>query len=163
MDLTLDLGNSGLIPSGSTRRAGTGVVRLATNLWPYAGGYQLWAGDCLDSDPLTTGDARANPVSVVPATVATANVDLARLAVTVKRGAAGISGVTVVAVHAADSSCATGDLVTLGATGAGGLLKVSLPYGTWTLQAVGQTKSGSWPITTVRRGQAAAAAQVNIT
>jgi hypothetical protein len=95
--------------------------------------------------------------------VATANVDLARLAVTVKRGAAGISGVTVVAVHAADSSCATGDLVTLGATGAGGLLKVSLPYGTWTLQAVGQTKSGSWPITTVRRGQAAAAAQVNIT
>lgn len=163
-DLTLALGNSGLLPSGSTSRPAppNGVTRIATNLWPYSSGYQLWAGDCLDADPLTTGDPRAAPVTVTPGSTTSANVDLGQVGLAVARGSSGVPGVTVQAVHATDSSCPAGDTVTLGVTGALGVLRASLPYGTWTLKAVGETASGSWPTVIVRRGQPRPLALVSI-
>lgn len=155
MDLTLVLGNGGLLPAGSVSRPGAGATRSANNLWPYPSGYQLWAGDCLDSDPLTTGDARAAPVTVSPGSAVSANVDLGRVWVFVAHDNSGWiadPNVTVQAVHVADTSCPAGDLVTLGQTNAMGYLKTSLPYGTWELRAVGKTTSGGWPTVTIKRG-----------
>lgn len=153
MDLTLDLGNAGLLPAGSISRPGTGVTRSVGGLWPYLSGYQLWAGDCLDSDPLTTGDPRADPVTTSPGGTVAADVDLGALDVKLRRGGAAVAGRTIIAVHQADSSCSSGDLVTLGTTDGVGKLSVSLPYGTWELQSVGDTPMApGWPSVTIRRG-----------
>ncbi|HEY7282220.1 MAG TPA: prepilin-type N-terminal cleavage/methylation domain-containing protein, partial [Actinomycetota bacterium] len=52
--VAVSLGNSHLIPVGTKAVAGSGASRTVSNLFPYADGYQLWAGDCADADPLGT-------------------------------------------------------------------------------------------------------------
>ena len=38
---------------------GSGTTRTITPLFPYASGYQVWAGDCADADPAAyTGGSR---------------------------------------------------------------------------------------------------------
>jgi len=126
----VSLGNSALLPNGYKSVTGTGTTRTLTNQWPYASGYQLWGGACIDADPGDTGDL---PVASDPGVTATGRVFLPPLQVTTPA-----AGQVVTATHDAASGCAAYSMV-LGTTGGGGVLKTSLPYGTWKLTRSGST------------------------
>jgi prepilin-type N-terminal cleavage/methylation domain-containing protein len=128
------LANSGLVPSGMAAYTGTGSPRTLSNLWPYLSGYQLWAGDCLDADPQYYGGARTAPVAVDPGVTASPDVDLQPVDISVMKLSTGLlqSGLTIVATHAPDAGCPSGESYTLGVTNSGGV-KAALPYGKWTL------------------------------
>jgi hypothetical protein len=49
--LSVDVGNSALVPTGSKEFPGAGAIRTVGNLYPYADGYEAWAGSCADADP----------------------------------------------------------------------------------------------------------------
>lgn len=124
--IPITVANSAITPTGSRAITGTGATRSMTDLFPFHSGYELWAGNCADSDP---GDFRDPPVVTDPGGSATAQVPLAPVTVTAPSG-------TITATHAADTSCSSGMTVTLG-TPSGGSLKTSLPYGKWTLSRSG--------------------------
>ena len=47
----ISLGNTHLLPLGVMPTSGSGNPRTITGLFPYADGYQTWAGACSDADP----------------------------------------------------------------------------------------------------------------
>jgi prepilin-type N-terminal cleavage/methylation domain-containing protein len=155
-DIPLTLGNSGLLPSGSTPKAGSrndiqqtvlGVMksnRTVADLWPFTSGYQLWAGGCLDADPKATGQTRADAVASQSGGLTGAQVDLAPLDVS---GA--VSGAIINAVHAPDTACPAGGNIKLGVANAAGTLKTSLPYGNWKI-----TDGVHKALPTLKRGDA---------
>jgi type II secretory pathway pseudopilin PulG len=120
--IALTLGNSALQPVGTRAVPGTGDHRTIPHLWPYPSGYQVWAGSCQDADPQFTGGQRDLPVTHADWPVA-----LGALEVN------GAANQPVVAKHAADGLCTSGETLQLGTTGAGGMLRTSLPYGTWSI------------------------------
>jgi prepilin-type N-terminal cleavage/methylation domain-containing protein len=147
------IGNSGLQPRGTLTATGSGTTRAIDSLFPFAGGYQVWAGSCGDADPEGTvrtpqgnpgapyhdGGRREAPVSAEPGQRAAATVVLAELDVLVTddEGDA-LVGYPVRAVHDPDpDTCTSGETYDLGSTDASGYVRVSLPFGTWRLQATG--------------------------
>ena len=137
------LGNSGLLPSGAARATSTSGTqpRTISNLWPYASGYQLWSGGCLDNDPqytaATSGYDREPPVAVTPGGTSTATIDLAPIDLV---NGSGSAKTAVTAVQATDNACPKistyagadyGAKVVFGTVNATTTLKSSLPYGTW--------------------------------
>lgn len=132
--MVVSIGNSAIQPVGSRSIAGAGDPRVLANLWPYPSGYQLWAGGCQDSDPDFTGDQRDLPVAAPAGGSTDATVTLAPLEI---RAAASRA---VTAKHAADGLCPGGATIQLGNTDPSGLLKVSIPYGTWTITVGTATK-----------------------
>ncbi len=60
------------------------------------------------------------------------------------------------AVHAADSSCASGEVFDLGSVSLGQVVKVALPWGTWRLQL---TSTGNVPTQTLTLASTVPAAQ----
>lgn len=145
------LGNSALLPAGAAAATATSGTnpRTLTNLWPYASGYQLWAGRCLDNDPAytaeRTGQDRDDPVVVTPGDTTDANVALAGVSLVNGSGSAR-NNVTAIQVPVRDGSGAVvdscpslgtfqtkdyGAKVVLGTVNAGTTLKTSLPFGTW--------------------------------
>lgn len=124
--LPVTLGNSALVPSGARSVAGGGNTRTLSNLWAYPSGYQVWAGSCLDNDPQFNGGSRDLPVAVSPGGISTATLALEPVRVT---GAP--SNRTVVATQSSDSSCASGQSITLGTSAGDGSLMTSLPLGDW--------------------------------
>jgi type II secretory pathway pseudopilin PulG len=127
--LPVVLGNSALVPAGSKAFSGTGNGRFVRDLWAYPSGYQVWAGDCVDNDPQYSGGTRGLPVVVNPGQTTTAKARLEPLDVS------GQFGLVVQATQVADSSCASGQTVTLGTLPLLGNLRTSLPPGEWTLKA----------------------------
>ncbi|WP_168929343.1 prepilin-type N-terminal cleavage/methylation domain-containing protein [Nocardioides sp. GY 10113] len=123
--------------AGSVERTGSGNNRTVSDLWPYASGYEIWAGHCLDNDPANLGEARA-PVAVSdPGTTTSIEVALAPL--TVSWGGAGaITAVSNPSIDNPQSPCAA-TTVDLG-TPSGGVLATSLPYGRWTIKAGSASK-----------------------
>ena len=57
--------------------------------------------------------------------------------------------VQIRAVHGADQGCPSGETYLLGTTTSSGNLKASLPWGTWRIEAVGASPTGSWPTVTL--------------
>lgn len=149
----LTLANTGLLPAGTKSFPGTGVVRTLTSLFPYSDGYTAWAGSCDDADPegadgtgtrYWPGAQRDNAISVDPGGTVAATLTMSTLNVQFERDS-GSGSVTVVAVHAADTMCGSGETLTLTAfSGTSGNQLVALPYGTWTIQALGQTAASAW-------------------
>ena len=149
----LTLANTGLLPAGSKSFPGTGVVRTLTSLFPYSDGYTAWAGGCEDADPegadgtgtrYWPGAQRENAISVDPGGTVTATLTMSTANVQFERDS-GSGSVTIVAVHAADTVCGAGETLTLTAfSGTSGNQLVALPFGTWTLQALGQTPASVW-------------------
>jgi type II secretory pathway pseudopilin PulG len=140
-DIPVSLGNEGL-PLGSTFRTGLTDPRTIASLWPFKDGYQFWAGNCLDADPLkTAGRVRDNAVAAEPGGVTSVQVDLAPIHITATTTP---DGTIVKAVHVSsrtngpnagsDTSCTSGDTITLG-TLSGGKLDTSAPYGIWKIDA----------------------------
>jgi type II secretory pathway pseudopilin PulG len=125
----LSLGNSALLPSGSSTKTGSGNTRTLTNLWPYESGYQVWAGSCLDNDPQFTGQARDLPVTADGGVTSATTVTLAPVTAKTKTLSARVLYAVPVPSPAA-GSCPTAR-IPLGTSAATGVLKTSLPYGDW--------------------------------
>jgi hypothetical protein len=135
---------------------GTGVSRTIGNLFPASDGFSAWAGTCADADPegeqpgtggaYWDGGQRADPLEADGGSTTVGTVAVKSATITVL-GPAGVPavGVAVVATHAADSMCATGETHALGTTGAGGVLTTALPYGHWTLSVTGRIPATSYP------------------
>jgi prepilin-type N-terminal cleavage/methylation domain-containing protein len=94
----------------------------------YPATYQIKAGACTDSsNPTKAVDVSGNPLNV-----ATVNLPLGAISVTVKNLlGVPITGRAVTFTHAAASGCASGETYTA-TTGATGTV-LGLPYGTWTV------------------------------
>lgn len=163
--------NAGLRPSGvATNRALFGTTRLVDGLWPYPGGYGAYFGDCQDSNPggastggaywpgyvgATSGPAQqpfaSNPGATTPGTLTTKGTDV----YVVNSSSQPVPGVSVVAVHAADTGTgcvgpvpdptggAAGAVVSVGTTDATGHLAVSMPFGSWTFKVLNKTPNGT--------------------
>jgi type II secretory pathway pseudopilin PulG len=156
--LPVTVGNSHLLPIGTRVIAGqVGAVRIVPNLFPYSDGFELWAGDCADSDPLGTdpngvpyypGASREEAIDVSPGATSTGTVTLQSVQVRVRdSGNKPVVGAVVTVSHLADNGCPTGKSFTLpGATDNAGKLDTALPYGSWTFAANGRSPVGSWPI-----------------
>ncbi|MGE0817452.1 MAG: carboxypeptidase regulatory-like domain-containing protein [Candidatus Nanopelagicales bacterium] len=147
-NVTLTIGQTALLPDGHTAYEGSGTPRGLTNLFPFASGYTMWAGSCLDADPEGAGSAgpyypTATRGVVTQATTSgaapTVPVAMAKVRVVVVSDATGspVPDATVSAAHAGDAVCDFPESYSLGTTDAGGRLKASLPWGTWDLQVAG--------------------------
>jgi type II secretory pathway pseudopilin PulG len=130
--------------SFSQAATGSGTTRSITPLFPYASGYQVWAGDCADADPATwTGGSRGAVLASNPAGTTTGSANLYAVDGTVRfTTLLGLPGpnATITATHAAGTGCTSGStLTTTTRTNASGQLRLALPYGTWTIRATGTT------------------------
>ena len=65
---------------------GSGATRTITPLFPYASGYQVWAGDCADADPAAhTGGSRGAVLASNPGATTSGSAALDAVDVTVRR------------------------------------------------------------------------------
>jgi type II secretory pathway pseudopilin PulG len=146
--IALTVANSNLtvgtrsFPESST---GSGTPRTVTPLFPYASGYQVWAGDCADADPDGTPDlypstSRGAPLASNPGAATAGTVNLGAVLARVRQisltGAlVRNTNVTVSGIHAGMAGCTAGETLTATArTDANGRLRLALPYGTWTVR-----------------------------
>lgn len=152
--VSVTVANTGLLPAGVKNFAGVGLLRTLGSLFPFADGYNAWAGACADADPEGTDTSgtrywpsafRNNAISVDPGGSTAATIQLRTVRLDVRRTTS-VDPVTLVAVHAADGSCPAGSTLTVGTTSVvrNDSLLVALPYGTWTLQAAGRTPNSAW-------------------
>lgn len=152
--IPLTLANSNLTV-GTKAFAGSGLVRTITPLFPYAGGYQVWTGDCTDADPGTyTGGSRGPVLPSDPGGSATGSAALDAVDVLVLKGTTAVAnaGATIVAEHVNAVGCGAETLTsTTAVSDAAGRLRLALPYGVWRLKAGNRTLlSGfSWPTVTL--------------
>jgi type II secretory pathway pseudopilin PulG len=122
---------------------GSGITRTITPLFPYASGYQVWAGDCADADPATySGGSRGAVVASNPAATTTGgSANLDAVDVTVRFNTAtgvAVANATITATHAVGTGCTGGNtLTTTTKTDTTGKLRLALPYGNWTIAATG--------------------------
>jgi prepilin-type N-terminal cleavage/methylation domain-containing protein len=162
--LAVTLGNTDYVPTGTKTWSGTGTSRTIGSLFPVAGGYTMWAGDCADADPqgvtstngpYWVGGTRGDPVALTPGGSTAATITLSSVSVTVQQGATAVAGVTVRATHAlpagetSDAGCPSGESFDLGVTNATGNISGALPYGNWTISVLGRSPSTTWPTATL--------------
>jgi hypothetical protein len=141
-DIPISLGNSDL-PAGSKAFPGTGNARTLANLWPYPTGYQVWAGRCQNNDPRFSGQPQDPPVPSAPGDTSAVVVLLGPVEIKTT------GAKTVTATATGTCPAGTTNVVQLGSTNAAGVLKTSLPYGTWSIKA----GSGAAKPATVAKGQ----------
>ncbi|MBM3675762.1 MAG: type II secretion system protein [Actinobacteria bacterium] len=158
-DLPLNLANTALLPTGVRSDSGTGLARTIGDLFPFADGYQVWAGSCADADPegqdsggtaYWPGAVRATAFSTTPGGTTAGDVVLPTIEISFSE--LGLPGGSddVIAVHASDAGCSAGETWTVATfTDPSGVALASLPYGTWELQVPGHSPSGSWPTVVV--------------
>jgi prepilin-type N-terminal cleavage/methylation domain-containing protein len=147
--------NTHILPSGIKIVAGSGSPRTVPNLFPFTDGYEVWGGSCLDANPegvngsgiaFYPGGARLGPLSMNPGSSTAATLSLPEVIVTTKTAAnVPRSNVTVVASHAPDAGCPSGESYALGTSNGAGQVFSALPYGTWTITATSAVGSPSAP------------------
>ena len=146
--IPVEINNSGLPASSqyiNAIKAGSGTPLTSLPLlYPFAGGYGIWAGDCQQEATTynvavastvpggTSGLTSGMPVPTLP-------LGVVRLAVTHSSGAVGTPYVAV-APTLTTSTCGTTDTYTLQTTGTDGLSTTEVPYGTYTLSIAGSSK-----------------------
>jgi hypothetical protein len=147
-NVPLSIGNTALLPDGHSAFAGTGDTRTLTDRFPFASGYTLWAGSCLDADPEGTSGSgpyfpsatRGTPVQATTsgAPPVTAVV-MAQVRVTVRRDSSGvpIANANVRGAHAGSAFCDFPEDYLMGVTDTNGELRASMPWGTWNLTVTG--------------------------
>jgi Tfp pilus assembly protein PilV len=154
-DLAVTLGNTQFQPAGMKTYTGSGATRSIGSLFPASDGYTAWAGSCADADPegqmpnagglyWPTGQ-RPDPLETPAGTTTVGTLAVKTATITVLAAALPVAGVSVVATHPADQSCAAGETHVLGTTDATGTVNAALPYGTWTLSVTGRTALTTWP------------------
>ena len=152
----LTLFNSGLPAPGELHKAGSANPATMSGLWPYAGGYAVWAGTCDQSDPALNPSNFPRPIAVPAAGGATtsAAVHLAPISIRtivppnpfLPGVVTGMDGVTLVATPVDPTGCDAPELeLTLGTTSGGGFLSTSLPAGSWLVEPKGAGVY-CWPV-----------------
>jgi prepilin-type N-terminal cleavage/methylation domain-containing protein len=126
---------------------GSGATRTVTPLFPYASGYQVWAGGCADADPAATaGGSRGAILASNPAGTTSGSATLDAVDVYVRRTngtAVSNADVTVQATHAGATGCPSGETLTASArSDANGRVRLALPYGSWTIRATSGGMTG---------------------
>jgi prepilin-type N-terminal cleavage/methylation domain-containing protein len=151
----LTLANSNLAV-GTKAFTGSGISRTLSPLFPYAGGYQVWTGECTDADPGTYSGGNRGPVLATdPGGSGSGTAALDALDVVVRSGSGTgtlTSNVTVVAEHVNAVGCGAVTLTsTAWVTNAAGTVRLALPYGLWRIRAPSKTlRTGfSWPTQTL--------------
>ena len=148
--------NTAFLTSTQTMTLPTdGSSSVTRSVWPYPDGLVAWSGSCLDADPRFHAGSRAQPLSTPPGAVATGTAVTVPLAVTVRRADnTPVVGARLVATHAADAGCPgpvtdpvdsrpVGQVVVAPGVGdVAGLVRLALPYGTWTLKVAGERSVG---------------------
>jgi prepilin-type N-terminal cleavage/methylation domain-containing protein len=161
--MPLTVANTHLLPTGLRVVPGSGgATRTVGDLFPYADGYQVWAGGCTDADP---GAAREAPLQVLPGQSSSATIGMpsVQAQVTLADGITPVAGAILSVRHAPDGGCPAGEVLTLpGVTDASGSLLVSIPYGTWTFEVTGRAAAGSWPILTLSPPASGSPTQVSV-
>jgi type II secretory pathway pseudopilin PulG len=153
-NLPLTVANSNLT-LGTKAVPGTGLTRTVTPLFPYAGGYQVWMGDCTDNDPGTyAGGSRGPVLPTSPGGSASGTTALDAVDVLVLRGTTATpnASATIVADHVNAVGCGAETFTTTAAvTDAAGKLRLALPYGTWRIRASNRTllTGYQWPTVTL--------------
>lgn len=125
-DVAITLFNTAILPAGLKAFSGTGTPRGISDLFPYAAGYEAWAGTCADADP-----GGSTTVAVQPGATTTGTVAMPEVRVQVTSLGLPAAGLQVDAAHAADTGCAAGESFSIGQTDAAGEITFALPYGTW--------------------------------
>jgi hypothetical protein len=128
--------NTHILPAGTKVFTGTGTSRTLPNLFPYADGYEVWAGTCADADP-----GGNTTVAVEPGQTTTATVGMPEVRVTVTTLGLPTPDLPVAASHAAGAGCPAGENFTIGNTDALGQITFALPYGTWSIMVSGVTRA----------------------
>jgi type II secretory pathway pseudopilin PulG len=136
-------------PEAST---GSGTTRTVTPLFPYASGYQVWAGDCADADPqFFTGGSRGAFLATNRGATTSGSAALDAIDVSVTSGGSSGSAlknttVSVQAIHGgtATAGCTGGETLTSSIkTDGSGKLRIAVPYGTWSVKVTSGTKSAT--------------------
>ena len=138
--------NSGLAIGSTTTRtvASTGATTTITGLWPFTSGYESWPGAC---DAAAAGHPAATVISA--GGTGTITHTLVPLMVSVQQATgAPYSGGTITATPDDPTSCsASENPLTLGTTDGSGVLKTSLPAGSWRIAVRNATApSTGWPL-----------------
>jgi prepilin-type N-terminal cleavage/methylation domain-containing protein len=154
-NLSVDVGNSALVPTGSKEFVGAGAIRTIGNLYPYADGYEAWAGSCADADPegkdggglaFWPGASRDAGFDTSPGSTTTGTVNMPTVELHYGDTSHSSGAHNIIAVHLADNGCPTGLLYTIGTFSNPAVTLVALPYGTWTFKVVGAgSYTGVWP------------------
>jgi type II secretory pathway pseudopilin PulG len=161
-DLPVTVYSPQILPNGLKVYNGTGSIRTITGLFPFLEGYQLWSGQCSDSDPdvWSTG-GRGDPLDASAGSITATSVRLKDLEITVVDSLGlPVVGAQVVVEHgdpyatpapAPDPLCATGASHDAGTTGVAPLGRVdtALPFGEWTARVVGRSPMTDWPTVTL--------------
>ena len=141
---------------GSTQKIKT-TTAVAVNAIRDTATNNIVAGTCADSNQ--PGVLAVAVPTVGPAGSVT--VPTAGYLVTAKTGAGvAIANTALAAVHAPDSGCPSGEIYPLGNTNASGVVKVSLPFGSWSFQFVTGTTSVPGAAQTVPSGLTSSTATV---
>lgn len=121
----ITIANSHLLPTGSKIIAGSGSPQQITGVFPYADGYQVWAGSCLDAA------SGPDPLGVSPGIATSETILMPEVKVQVTAAGLPVPGLPVGATHAPDAGCAAGETYSVGVTDVNGELTFALPFGTW--------------------------------
>jgi hypothetical protein len=124
--------NTSLTTPGRLPLSTNGSSVTANSLFPFASGYQAWAGTCADSDPQSNGGTRGAPATTNPGGAGTVPLTTRAVNVTVNGLPAG--SYPVQAYHLADSTngCTSAVTLSLGtATPASKTVGAGMPFGTW--------------------------------
>jgi type II secretory pathway pseudopilin PulG len=157
--IAMTVANTGLtvgFKSFSETSTGSGTTRTITPLFPYASGYQVWAGDCADADPqFYTGASRgaflaSNPGGTTAGSVA---VDAIDVAVTKSGSVLKNTAVAVQAIHGgtATAGCSASETLSSSSitTDSNGKLRIAVPYGTWSVKVTSGSQSATSAATLV--------------
>jgi prepilin-type N-terminal cleavage/methylation domain-containing protein len=129
--------------------SGTGV-RIAASLFPAS--YGAWAGTCADAAPAST--------TLVPVTAGnTTSYNATNLRPVNANIGVVAAGSHLYAVHAADGTCASGEVYDFGVVSSLSTVKVALPFGLWRMQL---TSAGNVPTQAVTLSSGVVTAQ-NVT
>jgi type II secretory pathway pseudopilin PulG len=135
LGVPVTLGNTHILPAGIKLVPGSGSPRTILDLFPYADGYEAWAGGCSDADPAFHSAGRSPPIAVEPGQTSTGVVAMPEIRVTVQDDTGTpLPGRQVDAVHAPDTGCPSGESYAIGQTDALGEITFALPYGTWQIE-----------------------------
>ncbi|MGO8871029.1 MAG: prepilin-type N-terminal cleavage/methylation domain-containing protein [Acidimicrobiales bacterium] len=144
--IPIEINNANLSPSAAVNAVEPGYTSTINQLpvlFPFQGGYGMWAGDCLSEDNTynvaqavtipggTSGLTSGMPTPTVP-------LGLLAVQVTHKSGAnAGLADANATVSLTATTSGCGADGYSLQATGADGLSRTEVPYGSYTLTVAG--------------------------
>jgi prepilin-type N-terminal cleavage/methylation domain-containing protein len=152
--ISMTVANSNLTVGYKSYRqsaTGSGTTRTIAPLFPYASGYQVWAGDCADADPaFYSGGSRGAVLASNQGATTTGSAALDAVNVIVRKTTTTgslINGATVSASHGVATGCTSGETLTTSSTTTSGQLLLALPYGIWTISATSGGKTGTASIT----------------